>query len=549
MFDNPSPMTPAHAMNGPVIAAPLAEFEWMEVVRRNAVWVVAFLAIIASITSVMNGFALDDNHIILNNDRVHSLANLPYLFGQTYWPPSEGASLYRPLTMVLFTLEWAIGRGSPLPFHAANIVLYALACVALFRLMRTIVDTDVALLATALFAAHPVHTEAVANVVGQAELLVALFLFIAVERYITARRSGSLSARDTLTITGCYAAALVSKEHSLVLPAMLAASELIIRRPGENLQQRVRQTAPTYVLLLLVAIAFIIVRTMVVGAFRAGGTNEILTGHSFSGRVFTMLNVTMDWLRLLVWPAQLSADYSYPRTHLATGPEITMLPGLLVIIGCALLAWRFRRQQPVVTLAMLWIAITMAVPSNLIMMTGFILAERTLFLASAAVTLLAAVGFMILWRRLDETQSSGRNWMQVLVAAVLAMAVTQSSIRNMVWKDNESLLTQTVQDVPLSSRAHWMLAEHYALSGRASAGADEMLLAVVLAPKKNLGIVKFGAAQLSGGGLCSRAMGLYRRGLSIAPKDAELRSGASQCLARLGRPAEAKAVAEGKPLR
>src|SRR4029078_3509198 len=148
--------------------------------------------------------------------------------------------------------------------------------------------------------------------------------------------------------------------------------------------------------------------------------------------------------------------------------------------------------------------------------TGFVLAERTLFLASAGVTLLAAIGFMAMWRRLYETQTSARNWMQVVVAAALAMAVTQSSVRNFVWKDNESLLTQTVEDVPLSSRAHWMLAEHYALSGRASAGADEMLLAVVLAPKRDLGIVKFGAAQLASGGLCNRAMGLYRRGLSIA---------------------------------
>lgn len=549
MFDNRSPMTPAQALDARITSAPLIEFDWMEVVRKNAVWVVAFIAVIASITSVMNGFALDDVHIIFENDRVHSLANIPYLFGQTYWPPSEGASLYRPLTMLLFTLEWAIGGGSPLPFHLVNIALYACTCVALFRLMRTVADLDVALLATALFAAHPVHTEAVANVVGQAELLVAFFMFVAVERYISARRSDNFSIRDTLAIAGCYAAALVSKEHALVLPALLAASELIVHRSGESFRQRVRQTAPMYLLLIVVAIAFIIVRTMVVGAFRAGGTNEILTGHSFSGRVFTMLNVTVDWVRLLVWPAQLSADYSYPRTHLSTGPELTMLPGLLVIICCAVLAWRFRRQQPVVTLAILWIAITMAVPSNLIMVTGFVLAERTLFLASAGVTLLAAIAFMTMWRRLDETQTSGRSWMQVLVAAGLALAITQSSVRNFVWKDNEALLTHTVQDVPLSSRAHWMLAEHYALSGRAKAGADEMLLAVVLAPKRDLGIVKFGAAQLASGGLCSRAMGLYQRGLSIAPADAELRSGASACLARLGKPVEARAVAEGKALR
>ena len=172
----------------------------LDVVRRNAVWLVAMLAVAASISGITNGFAFDDVHIIVDNERVHSLSEAWRFFGQKYWPPENGDSLYRPLTVLAFAIQWALGGGSPLPFHIANIALYAVASVALYRMLRLILASDVALLASALFAVHPVHTEPVANVVGQPELIVAFLTFIAVERYIIARRRGRPGVRDIALI-------------------------------------------------------------------------------------------------------------------------------------------------------------------------------------------------------------------------------------------------------------------------------------------------------------------------------------------------------------
>jgi hypothetical protein len=223
-----------------------------------------------------------------------------------------------------------------------------------------------------------------------------------------------------------------------------------------------------------------------------------------------------------------------------------MVPGILVIAGSLFLAWKSRRDIPLVTFAMLWIAITMAIPSNIIMATGFVLAERTLFLASGAVTLLGAIAFFQLWK------SGGpqvRNALQVVAALLIMSGITRSATRNPVWKDNDVLFRQTVEDVPLSSRAHWMLAEHYAMTGRNREGADEMLLAVALGPKRSAGLVKFGAEQLARGGMCSRAMPLFRRALTLAPQDAALRHDAGQCLRILGQVDAAVVVENGGAIR
>ena len=510
--------------------------------REHAVLLIVVLAVAASISGIRNGFALDDVHIIVENGRVHSLAKFWQLFGQTYWPPIEGASLYRPLTMLAFSFEWVIGRGSPLPFHAMNIILYAAACVALYRLLVVVAGADIALLATALFAVHPVHTEAVANVVGQAELLVAIGLFLGVERYIKARRSGQIGWRDITVICGLYLAACLSKEHAIVLPALLVASEAVINPGEETWSVRLKKMIPIFLCLALVAIAFVAVRAQVTGGFR-GGSNELFGYEAYYARVLTMLTIVIEWLRLLFWPEQLSADYSFPRTRVATVPDVDMLPGVLVILGCAVIAWRVRRTAPFVTFAFLWIAVTMAIPSNLIIVTGFVLAERTLFLASAGVTLMVAGGIVHMWNSVEGDSRVAHRGLAAGVALLLACGVARSATRNPAWRSNESLFFQTVKDVPFSSRAHWMLAEYLADEGRPREGLDDMMIAVALARKNNGVIVAFAADLFQSADLCGRAMQLYKRALTLKPKDEQLRYNASLCMVKLGRPGQARETA------
>ena len=131
--------------------------------RRNAWVAIALLSVAASITGLLNGFALDDVFAIVRNPNVHSLGRAWWVFGESYWPAAQGGALYRPLTSLGFVVQWAIGGGSPLPFHVVSILLYAAACVAFYELAILIVAPAAALAAAAVFAVHPLHVEAVAN--------------------------------------------------------------------------------------------------------------------------------------------------------------------------------------------------------------------------------------------------------------------------------------------------------------------------------------------------------------------------------------------------
>ena len=515
----------------------------MKMDRRAGAIAVALIALVVTASALRNGFALDDVHIIADNARVHSLDSAWRLFGQTYWPPEEGASLYRPLTMLAFATQWVIGGGSPLVFHIFSSILFAATCVAFYLLVDELATPATALIAGALFAVHPVHVEVFANVVGQAELWVALLVFIATLWFVRARRRGDLRPADIAFISFLYIAACLFKEHAIVLPAILAAADVLIVGESQNVSQRVRKLIPLVGALFITAVVFVVIRTVVAGGLRAGGMNELFRGQSFAARLLTMLAVVVEWVRLFFWPADLSADYSFPRTRVATEFSAVMLPGILVVAGCAAAGWRLRRSLPAVTFALLWVMITLAIPSNLLIVTGFVLAERTLFLASAGVLIAVAIGIVALWDYANRSGFAARAATAALVSVIVVAGAIRTLDRAPVWRDNETLFRQTVLDVPSSSRAHWMLGAYLAVTRGPRASVEEMLLAVSLGRKDDPLLLGSAADQLSMAGMCPRATGLYLRALEITPRNVALRANTSLCLLRLGRIEEARAVA------
>jgi hypothetical protein len=449
--------------------------------------------------------------------------------------------------MLAFAAQWVIGSGSPLVFHVFSSILFAATCVAFYLLVDDLATTATALIAGALFAVHPVHVEVFANVVGQAEMWVALLVFIATRQYVRARRRGDLRPVDIASISFLYIAACLFKEHAIVLPAILVAADVLFLGHSEHAAERTKKLIPLVGALVITAVVFVVIRTVVTGGFRAGGSNELFRGQSFAARLLTMLTVIIEWLRLFFWPADLSADYSFPRTRIATEFSAEMLPGVFVLIGCAIVAWRLRKTTPLVTFALAWVAITLAIPSNLLIVTGFVLAERTLFLASAGVLIVVAMGIVALWEHANESGQVARLATACIIAFVLGAGAIRSIDRGPVWHDNEILFLETVQDVPSSSRAHWMLAEYLSQTKGPRASIEEMLLAVALGRKDDPTLLGFAGDQLSMAGMCPRATGLYLRALKITPENVQLRVNTSLCLLRLGRIDEARAVASAGP--
>jgi protein O-mannosyl-transferase len=156
---------------------------------ESTVWPVLLavaVALAAGANTLLNGFAYDDLPIIVNNPAVTQAGHAAEAWTQDYWAHARGYDagrdlLYRPLTVYSYRLNHAVGGLQPFGYHLVNVGLHvAVAGLVVLVSRRAGGSARASALVGAVFAAMPIHTEAVANVVGRAELLVALFTLSAV---------------------------------------------------------------------------------------------------------------------------------------------------------------------------------------------------------------------------------------------------------------------------------------------------------------------------------------------------------------------------------
>src|SRR2546430_1738531 len=175
---------------------------------------VAGCAVVVYLGALWNGFAVDDVPIIVHNPLVASPSGIWRAFAAPYWPPDLGGHMSPPLVIAGFALDWLLGSTAWL--QAVNLAWHAAASVAVAALARRWADWTGALVAGLLFAVHPVHVEAVANVVGRAEVMAALFTLVAVY--------AALVHESVAWSAAALALGLLSKENAAVAPALIVCA-------------------------------------------------------------------------------------------------------------------------------------------------------------------------------------------------------------------------------------------------------------------------------------------------------------------------------------
>lgn len=476
---------------------------------------VALVAVASSVTGLWNGFAYDDNLLILENPRVRTLqAPLAY-FRESYWGPVAGsASLYRPVAVLGWALQWAIGGGAPWVFHAVNVVLYAAVAVSLLFFLRQVVGHGAAAVGALAFAAHPLHVEAVANVVGQSELIVASLLLSGVALYARDRRVGALRLQTIGWIVAGFVLGLFTKEHAIVLPALLVCVEWAGRRSGFAVAGDAWQTTRRLVLGLgLIAAIYLAWRAQVLGAVTGDLPHWSMRDRSLGERALIMLGVLPHIVRLLLFPAQLYADYAPAHVAVLPSPAPGHLPGLALlamIVTGLLLAWRRGWALPL--LAAAWFAVTYAPTSNIPFPIGVILAERTLFLPSVAVAMLLAWGA----GRAATWQTGTRALATSLLSAAVLFGSVHSAIRTRVWKDNPTLFSTLAVEAPTNFRGQMALAEYNSRGGRWRTADSLYQVAVGLYPEHAMARLAY-VKDLQVHGEFGAALEQARRALEVEP--------------------------------
>lgn len=416
-----------------------------------------FIGLIAVVTfavyanSLGNGLAYDDDVMVGQNQMIRSLGNAWSIFTTGYWDQwYAGTSSYRPMFVLTLALDHAVWRGNPLGYHLTNVLLHAATCVLFFLIARKY-DTGrpTALVAALLFAVHPVHTEAVANIVGRMELLGTFFCGLTWYVWKSASR-GSISRPAGLALSGFFfLCAIFSKENYFVFPAVLFAAEefpKIRERFGARL---FLAGLPYLVFVLSGALYFWFRRMSGQSVGNVSNARAPLAGYGLLERVSAMGSASLEWYRLLLLGFPLKPLYDQFNLELPRVPTPRAWAGILIfVILVGLGGWMLRRNPRISFAIFMWFALLLVV-SNIPFPIGAVIGERWLYFPSAAFCLVLAWGLMWVNTRLNPANGTARSPLSLLLVGAILLSYAIVTIRrNPDWHDTVSVFRKMIVTDP-----------------------------------------------------------------------------------------------------
>src|SRR5882672_12510367 len=257
---------------------------------RRELWLVFAAAVALYLPTARYGVVQDDRAIIASNPAAHSIGAALRAFDDPYWPRETGAGPYRPVTILSYAVDWTVSGGRPGWLHLMNALWHGLATVLLVMLLARWLPTLGAVAVGLVFARHPVHVEAVASLVGRAELLAAVGILGAV---LAARRG-----QWALAVL-CAAVAMFSKEHGVI------AGVIILLDRWLHTSDEPPYPAGFWIALAIVTIGFLAAWF----GFGWVGENDAAAVFYDRGtweRLAVALPAALRAALLLIWPASLS---------------------------------------------------------------------------------------------------------------------------------------------------------------------------------------------------------------------------------------------------
>lgn len=262
--------------------------------QKQPIIVLALIGIIFYSTSLYNEYALDDGIIIHQNDHViKGFKGIPDILTKDAYESfyrrmnatdQLAGGRYRPLSVVSFAIEqefigaypkdglypqrcWDLNKNNADDVeedlnidgvfnevdcqvknaswrHFNNMWTYVLGCIFLYLVFRNYMfrdNQDMAFLSALIFLAHPMHTEAIANVKSRDEIFSLIFIsltFLYSFRYLEDKKPTTLFWACVM-----FLLALLSKEYAVVLLGLIPLAVWTFTKHSFDLQKFLKPVA------------------------------------------------------------------------------------------------------------------------------------------------------------------------------------------------------------------------------------------------------------------------------------------------------------------
>ncbi len=495
------------------------------------------LGVLPYFNTLGNSFVYDDDFQVVQNPYLRNFHHLRQIVASSVWSfryTNVPTNYYRPLMQVQYLLLYQIYGPLAYVFHLGNVILHALVVILLFLVTRRVFRSEtIGFLAAAIFALHPIHTEAVAWVAAVSDLQLGVFLLLSFWFFLNLGDAQRKRWWTAPMMCICFFLALFSKEPAIAFPLIATAYQHFFAedRTRTPWREMVRRYAPLWI----VAATYLTARIAFMGSLIPRVQRPRLP---WSQAILSSVTLAGDYLTKLVWPVKLATFYSFSPT--TSWRNLGFVSGAAWLAGAGLLFLLLWKKQRMATFGMVWLFLLLAPALNARWMAVNVFSERYLYVPSMGFCWMVAVGIVALW---NSGGVSRRAWAKAGVAttgvALAALMTLRIIERNRNWHDDISFFGVAVKQNPNNADTHSDYGSALWTMSRTDEALREWHTALAIDPNNmyaldNLGMVALGHKRYD------EAVVLLRHAVSIKPNNTDGLLGLAQALAGLGQSAEAE---------
>jgi protein O-mannosyl-transferase len=469
-------------------------------IEARPAWVLVGAVVIVAVcfaNSLPNDFILDDYAIVATNAAIRTISPVQNLL-TPYWGKHSTAPGYRPLTIFSFSLEFPLWHRWAGGYRLTNLLIHTINGFLIFLLARSLLQSlGGALLAGAMYLAHPIHTEPVVGLVGRSELLAAMFFLLA---WLLFRQR-----RMALCVLA-FGLSLLSKENAIAFPAVIALDTLISERSLKGLLRHWQRLGAV----LSVGMGYLLLRFSVLHQISVPDISQYGDGRlTFVQRELTMGRGFLKYFQLLIAPIDVTGDYEFNSVPIAQPGDLLPWFGVVTVIGILIFAVWIWRREPILAFGILFFYATIFPVSNWFIPTGVLIAERFLYLPSAGLCLLAGW----IWARSPRTEVK-----PILAFGLFVTAAFLCISHNYIWRDPLTYFGNIVRVLPNNLRGRQGYGVALIEAGRPDLAMEQFQAGLKIQRKAPL-LAGLAQTEMQLDQDCSRARPALDEALRIQPFD------------------------------
>jgi len=420
--------------------------EWF---KKNwkAIIFLAFLVFTVYLNSLGNEFVSDDIPAFLENK---NLGDFSYVFSQ-------------PLTFIRrlpYFIAYKLGRLNPFFYRIVNVIFHLGTVWLIYALISLMASSTLAIFTAGIFAVHPILTESITWISGGGYSQYSFFFFFAFLAYILSQKNRKFYYVSILA----FFLSLSSSEKAIVLPLVFLLFEVSFGELGKNWKKLIPFFALSGVWTLYL-----------IGPLGERVTALETTYYQKPGITNPLIQIPISitsYLELIFWPKNLTLYHS--EEFYFSQIEYFLRLGLFILFSAAIVYF-FKKDRRI----FFWLSFFLIplLPTLTPLRISWWVAERYAYLAVLGIFVVAGLA---IWKIGQKFNNQELSW--VIFALIILALSSRTIIRNMDWKNQDTLWIATAKTSPRSPKNHNNLGDYYSRHGNYQKAIEEFKTAIQLNP-------------------------------------------------------------------